>query len=61
MAEPSVQMFQTNTKARKLQLKQELHTVEKDMSINDYALKIKGIVKSLASINVSVGWMMMIW
>jgi hypothetical protein len=50
-----VQMFQTNTKARKLQLKQELHTVEKkNMSINEYSLKIKGIVKSLASINVSV-------
>jgi hypothetical protein len=49
-----VQMFQTNTKARKLQLKQELHTVEKNMSINEYSLKIKGIVESLASINVSV-------
>jgi len=50
-----VQTFQTNTKARKLQLKQELHTVEKkDMSINEYTLKIKGIVESLASINISV-------
>ncbi len=50
-----VQMFQTNTKARKLQLKQELHIVEKkNMSINEYSLKIKGIVESLASINVSV-------
>ncbi len=48
-------MFQTNTKARKLQLKQELHIVEKkNMSINEYSLKIKGIVESLASINVSV-------
>ncbi len=46
-------MFQTNTKAKKLQLKQELHTVEKkNMSINEYSLKIKGIVESLASINV---------
>jgi len=50
-----VQMFQTNTKARKLQLKQELHTVEKkNMSINEYSLKIKGIVESLAFINVSM-------
>jgi hypothetical protein len=50
-----VQMFQTNTKARKLQLKQELHTVEKkNISINEYSLKIKGIVESLASINVFV-------
>jgi hypothetical protein len=44
-----VQMFQTNTKARKL------HTMEKkNMSINEYSLKIKGIVESLASINVYV-------
>jgi len=50
-----MQTFQTNTKARKLQLKQELHTVEKkDMTINEYTLKIKGIAESLASINVSV-------
>jgi len=50
-----VQMFQTNTKARKLQLKQELHIVEKkNMSINEYSLKIKGIVESLASIKLSV-------
>ncbi len=48
-------MFQTNTNTRKLQLKQELHIVEKkNMSINKYSLKIKGIVESLASINVSM-------
>ena len=48
-------MFQTNTKARKLQLKQEMHTVEKkNMSINDNALKIKGIFESLGTKNVSV-------
>jgi len=36
-------------------LKQKLHTVEqKDLSINDYLLKIKGIVESLTTINVSV-------
>ena len=50
-----VKMFATNTKARKIQLKNELHTVErKNMSISDYALKIKGICENLASINVSV-------
>ena len=45
----------TNTKARKLQLKNELNTVKKEnLSINDYTLKIKGIYKSLASIGVTV-------
>ena len=45
----------TNTKARKLQLKDELNTVKKEnLSINDYTLKIKGICESLASIGVSV-------
>ena len=50
-----VTLYETNTKARKLQLKNELHTVEKkSMSNNDYALKIKGIMESLASIGVVV-------
>src|SRR6516162_409168 len=45
----------TNTKARKLQLKNELNTVKKEnLSINDYTLKIKGICESLASIGVTV-------
>ncbi|MCO5566304.1 hypothetical protein L7F22_019980 [Adiantum nelumboides] len=45
----------TNTKARKIQLKNELNTVKKEnLSINDYTLKIKGIVESLASIDVQV-------
>ena len=36
-------------------MKNELHTVEKkSMSISEYALKIKGICESLASINVAV-------
>ncbi|MCO5579973.1 hypothetical protein L7F22_033840 [Adiantum nelumboides] len=44
-----------NTKARKIQLKNELNTVKKEnLSINDYTLKIKGIVESLASIGVQV-------
>ncbi|MCO5602553.1 hypothetical protein L7F22_056687 [Adiantum nelumboides] len=45
----------TNTIARKIQLKNELNTVKKEnLSINDYTLKIKGIVESLASIGVQV-------
>ncbi|MCO5568795.1 hypothetical protein L7F22_022495 [Adiantum nelumboides] len=45
----------TNTKARKIQLKNELNTVKKEnLSINDYTLKIKGIIESLASIGVQV-------
>ena len=50
-----MQMFATNTRARKIQLKNELNTVErKNMSVNDYTLKIKSICESLASINVTV-------
>ena len=45
----------TNTKARKLQLKNELNKGKKEnLSINDYTLKIKGICESLASIGVTV-------
>ncbi|MCO5594251.1 hypothetical protein L7F22_048278 [Adiantum nelumboides] len=45
----------TNTKARKIQLKNELNTVKKEnLSINDYTLKIKDIVEYLASIGVQV-------
>ncbi|MCO5596436.1 hypothetical protein L7F22_050499 [Adiantum nelumboides] len=44
-----------NTKARKIQLKNELNTVKKEnLSINEYTLKIKRIVESLASIGVQV-------
>ena len=46
----------TNTKARKLQLKNDLNTVKKEsLSINDYTLKIKSICESLASIGVTIG------
>ena len=45
----------TNTKASKLQLKNELNTVKKEnLSINDYTLKIKSICESLASIGVTI-------
>ena len=50
-----VQMFATNTRAMKIQLKNELNTVErKNMSVNNYTLKIKSICESLASIKVTV-------
>ena len=50
-----VKLFSTNTKARKIQLKNELHNAEKkSMSVSDYALKIKSICESLTSINVTV-------
>ena len=52
-----VKLYETNTKARKIQLKNDLHTVEKkNMSINEFALKIKSICESLASINVQVDY-----
>ena len=45
----------TNTKPRKLQLKNELNTVKNEnLSINDYTLKIKNICESLASIEVTI-------
>ncbi|WP_139158356.1 DDE-type integrase/transposase/recombinase, partial [Enterobacter cloacae complex sp. GF14B] len=48
-------VFEVNTKARKLQLKSELNQVKRNnLSINDYALKIKSIIEALGSIKVSV-------
>ena len=45
---------ETHTKARKIQLKTELHTVKmQNMYVNDYTLKTKNIVESLASIGVT--------
>ncbi|MCO5555182.1 hypothetical protein L7F22_008725 [Adiantum nelumboides] len=45
----------TNTRARKIHLKNELNTVKKgDLSMNDYTLKIKALCKSLSSIGVRV-------
>ena len=44
-----------NTKARKLHLKSELNQVKRNnLSINDYALKIKSIIEALGYIKVSV-------
>ena len=46
---------ETHTKARKIQLKTELHIVKmQNMSINDYTLKTKNIMESLASIGVTI-------
>ena len=43
-----VKLFVVNTKARKLQLKTELNTLEKGkMSVNEYAMIIKNIYESL--------------
>ncbi|MCO5576337.1 hypothetical protein L7F22_030146 [Adiantum nelumboides] len=45
----------TNTRARKIQLKNELNTIKKDdLSVNDYTLKIKALCESLSSIAVTV-------
>ena len=46
---------EANTKVKKLQLKTELNTVKRgSLCINDYALKITGIVETLGSIGVIV-------
>ncbi|MCO5590791.1 hypothetical protein L7F22_044766 [Adiantum nelumboides] len=44
-----------DTRARKIQLKNELNTIKKgDQSVNDYTLKIKSLCESLSSIGVAV-------
>ncbi|MCO5578265.1 hypothetical protein L7F22_032104 [Adiantum nelumboides] len=43
----------TNTRARKIQLKNELNIIRKgDLSVKDYTLKIKALCESLSSIGV---------
>jgi hypothetical protein len=50
-----VKMYNTNTQARKMQLKQELHNLQKDkMNINDYSTKVKNLADALASIGALV-------
>ncbi|MCO5553679.1 hypothetical protein L7F22_007205 [Adiantum nelumboides] len=45
----------SHTRARKIQLKNELNTIEKeDLSVNDYTLKIKALCESLSSIGVAM-------
>ena len=49
-------LYTTNTRARKIQLKNELNNMKKSrgMSINDYVLKIKEVEDALGSIGASV-------
>jgi hypothetical protein len=50
-----VKMYSTNTQARKMQLKQELHDLQKNkMNINDYSTKVKNLTDALASIGALV-------
>jgi hypothetical protein len=46
-----VKMYSTNTQAREMQLKQELHNLQKNkMNISDYSTKVKNLANALASI-----------
>ena len=49
-------LYTTNTRARKIQLKNELNNMKKGqgMSINNYVLKIKEVADALGSIGASV-------
>jgi uncharacterized spore protein YtfJ len=50
-----VKMYDTNTQARKMQLKQELHNLQKNkMNINDYSTKVKNLADALASIGAPI-------
>jgi hypothetical protein len=48
-------MYSTNTQARKMQLRQELHNLQKNkMNISDNFTKVKNLVDVLASIRAPV-------
>jgi hypothetical protein len=48
-------MYNTNTQAHKMQLKQELHNLQKNkMNISDYSTKVKNLVDVLASIRAFI-------
>jgi hypothetical protein len=50
-----VKMYNTNTQACKMQLKQKLHNLLKNkMNISDYSTKVKNITDALASIRAPV-------
>jgi hypothetical protein len=50
-----VKMYSTNTQARKIQLKQELHNLQKNkMNISDCSTKVKNLADVLASIRAHV-------
>jgi hypothetical protein len=48
-------MYSTNTQARKMQLKQKLHNLQKNkININDYSTRVKNLADALASIGAPV-------
>jgi hypothetical protein len=48
-------MYNTNTQARKMQLKQELHNLQKNkMNINDYFTKVKSLAYVLTFIRALI-------
>jgi hypothetical protein len=48
-------MYNTNTQAHKMQLKQKLHNLRKNkMNISDYSIKVKNLAHALASIGTPV-------
>jgi len=50
-----VKIYSTNTQARKMQFKQELHNLQKNkMNINDYSIKVKNLAYVLSSIGAPV-------
>jgi hypothetical protein len=50
-----VKIYNTNTQARKMQLKQELHNLQKNkMNINDYFINVKNLADAFASIRAPV-------
>jgi predicted transposase YbfD/YdcC len=50
-----VKMYNINTQARKMQLKQELHNLQKNkMNISDYSTMVKNLANALASIGTPV-------
>jgi hypothetical protein len=50
-----VKMYNTNTQACKMQLKQKLHNLHKNkMNINDYFIKVKNLAYVLASIGTPI-------
>jgi len=50
-----VKMYSTNTQARKMQLKQELHNLQKNkMNISDYFKKVKNLADALAFIGTLI-------
>jgi hypothetical protein len=49
-----VKMYNTNTQACKMQLKQELHNLQKNKNISDYSTKVKNLADALASIGAPI-------